>query len=235
MADEALRQEDMKKEKQIAKPVQPSTQPAPKQEVKKEEKVDKEKSGEVSGEVKEIIEDKKEMLKTDEKKAVESDDSKKKDEETKPKEKKAEKREVVKKDHAGVYGRNLPISLKHSKFISKFIKGKEIESAIRDLEKVVKKKQAVPMKGELPHRKGKGMMSGKYPVKASEHFIKLLKSLNSNSSVNGLDTSKTIIKEAIVNKAPDQMHRFGRMKFKRTHVKLKAMEVTKREVTKNKE
>lgn len=209
MADEALRQSDIKKEKQVVKPVKESNKPVPKQEVKKEEKVDKEI---------------KEVKTTENAKPDEKADEKVSKTEEKKEPKKTEKKDVVKKDYAIIYGRNLPISLKHSKFISKFIKGKKIEIVIMELEQVMKKKQVIPMKGELPHRKGKGMMSGKYPVKASEHFIKLLKSLNANSSVNGLDTSKTIIKEAIVNKAPDQMHRFGRTKFKRTHVKLKAME-----------
>lgn len=142
----------------------------------------------------------------------------------KPKVKKENKHEAI------VYGRSLPISLKHSKGIGRFIKNKKIDKAIDDLELVVKKKLAVPMKGELAHRKGKmqngkGFVSGKYPVKASENFIKLLKTLNANSTVNGLELENTRIREVIVNKAPDQMHRFGRMKFKRTHVMIKSSDV----------
>ena len=54
-------------------------------------------------------------------------------------------------------------------------------SAIKDLEKVVNLKKPVPMKGETPHRKGK-IMSGRFPKKAAQNFIVLLKSLSSNAS-----------------------------------------------------
>jgi large subunit ribosomal protein L22 len=145
-------------------------------------------------------------------------------------EKVAEKKEIAKKKvenkhYAQVFGRNLRISLKHSKGIGRFIKYKKIERAINDLELVIKKKIAVPMVGELPHRKGKGMMSGRYPINASKEFIKLLKNLNANSSVNGLELENVRVVEVIANKAPDQMHRGGRTKFKRTHVQIKSSDL----------
>jgi len=147
-------------------------------------------------------------------------------------EKTEDKKEVketpkIKKDHAEVYGRNLPISLKHSVSVAKFILGKKIDIAIIDLEQVVKMKKAIPFKGELAHRKGKGMMSGKYPVKASGEFIKLLKSLNSNCIQNGMEIERTVIGSIMPNKAPDRMHRGGRMKFKRTHVQITSKELKK--------
>jgi len=42
-------------------------------------------------------------------------------------------------------------------------------------------KKAVPMKGEIPHRKGIG--TGRYPVKASAFFIKLLKNFIKSTAV----------------------------------------------------
>ena len=65
-------------------------------------------------------------------------------------------------------------------------------------------------------------MSGKYPVNACEHFIKLLKSLQSNANANGMD--EPIVVEAIANKAYQPFGRFGAIRRKRTHVKIKAME-----------
>ena len=97
-----------------------------------------------------------------------------------------------------------------------FIKGKGIEKAINDLEEVISLKKPVPMKGEIPHRKG--MMSGRYPKKTAEHFIKLLKELSANANVNGLEN--TIISEAIANIASRPYSRFGRVRKKRTHVKI---------------
>jgi len=83
----------------------------------------------------------------------------------------------------------------------------------------VKFKRAVPMKGEIPHRKGK-IMSGRYPIKACTHFIKLLKQLTANAMVNELELEKTRI-ECKANKASRPYRRFGRTKFKRSHVTLK--------------
>ncbi len=139
-----------------------------------------------------------------------------KTEEPKKEVKKVEKKVV--KTEAIINGKRLPISLKDSIAIGNFIKNKSIEDAIADLQMVLKKKKAVPIKGEFPHRKGKGMMSGKFPINASSHFITLLKSLSSNCTNNGMDLDKTRIVSVIPNKAPQQLHRFGSTKFKRTHV-----------------
>ncbi|MBU0466256.1 MAG: hypothetical protein KKF39_01110 [Nanoarchaeota archaeon] len=150
-----------------------------------------------------VVEKEKKEVKTEEKK---------KPIQTKPK---------VKRDFAVVNAKSLPISTKHSIAICRFIKGKKIEKAINDLEPVLILKKAVPMKGEIPHRKGK-MMSGRFPKKAVEHFIKLLKSLEANASVNELD--EPVIVEAIANLAQRPDGRFGKTKKKRTHVRIKCVE-----------
>ena len=141
----------------------------------------------------------------------------------KKEEKKIEKKHVEKpkKSFAEVNAYNLPISTKTAMYISKFIKGKTIPSAIMDLELVIAKKKPVPYKGEIPHRKGK-IMSGRFPKKASLEFIKLLKSLSSNATYVGINVP--IISEAIPNLAPRPFGKFGAVKRKRTHVKLKAVE-----------
>src|SRR3989344_8448007 len=65
----------------------------------------------------------------------------------------------IKKTEAVVTSSNLPLSTKKSAAICKFIKNKKIEVAINDLERVINHKKVVPMVGEIPHRKGKGIMS----------------------------------------------------------------------------
>src|SRR3989344_6507885 len=95
--------------------------------------------------------------------------------EAKPEEKKAEQKQLQKKEIAIASSRSIHASRKVCSYICAFIKNKSIDQAISDLERVIKFKSAVPYKGELPHRKG--MMSGRYPIKASGIFIKLLKSL----------------------------------------------------------
>ncbi|MFA6023217.1 MAG: uL22 family ribosomal protein [Candidatus Pacearchaeota archaeon] len=205
MADEQLNQLKIVKEPKIRAPKKQKLAEAPKE---KEEKID----------VKENV--KVEEVKT------ETSISK----ELKEKKESKDKKVIVKKSEAMVYGRNLQISKKQAIAIGRFIKYKKIPYAIELLEKVVKQKLAVPMKGELPHRKGKtldgkSMMSGRYPVTAAKEFIRLLKNLSANSNVNGLDLEKTIIFEVVPNKAPKQFHRFGSTQFKRTHVTIKSKEL----------
>ncbi len=125
----------------------------------------------------------------------------------------------VKKSEAIVNGVGLPLSTKTSVAICKFIRGKSIPKAIANLEQVIAKKKAVPMKGEIPHRKGK-IMSGRFPKNAAEYFIKLLKNLQANANANGLD--EPVVAEAMANIASQPYGRFGRVRRKRTHVLLKA-------------
>ncbi|MEM3122071.1 MAG: uL22 family ribosomal protein [Candidatus Pacearchaeota archaeon] len=166
--------------------------------------------------------------KLDNEKEVNKDKTKK--DEQKPKkgdEKEKKLTKAPKKTEVSVYGRSLPISLKHSVALGKFIKGKKIDEAIKSLEEVSKNKKAILIKGEMAHKKGRGMMTGKYPIKASKNFIRILKSLSANAINHGMELEITKILKVISNKAPEQRHRFGRTKFKRTHVKIIAKEVKK--------
>ncbi|VVB83201.1 50S ribosomal protein L22 [uncultured archaeon] len=147
--------------------------------------------------------------------------------ETAVEEKKTEKKQIqkVKKDEASVNGISLPISTKDSVAICKFVKNKTIERALVDLDLVSKFKKAIPMKGEVPHRKGKGMMAGRYMTKPVGYFIKMLKNLQANANVNGIE--EAVIVEAIPNRASRPYGRFGRIKRKRTHIHIKVVEKNK--------
>ncbi len=147
--------------------------------------------------------------------------AKKKIENEKAKEIEEKKPMPVKKAKAVVYGRNLPISTLHSIAICKFIRNKKITEAIKDLEEVLMHKKAIPMKGELPHRKGK-IMSGRYADKSVKNFIKLLKSLQGNANSNNIE--EPIIIESTANIASRPYGKFGRVRKKRTHVKILAKE-----------
>ena len=130
----------------------------------------------------------------------------------------------IKKEKAFTMGRNLHLSKKHGMYICSFIKMKKIEDAMKDLGLVLKYKKAVPFKGEIPHRKGKGMMSGRYPVKAVGVFVNLLKTLKGNSIVNGFDIDKTIISSAFASWGSRPLRK-GNMRGKRTNVVLEAKEM----------
>ena len=145
--------------------------------------------------------------------------------EAKPEAKHEEKKEKQKRTEAIVKGMDLGISTKHSMAICRFIKGKKIRDSISYLESVVKLKKAMPMKGEIPHRKG--MMSGRYPVNASKVFIKLLKSLDANAKSFEIFDPKIVSAKA--DKASSPHRRFGSRRFKRTHVVLIAKEAGKAE------
>ncbi len=129
-----------------------------------------------------------------------------------------------KKEEAVANSRNLPLSKKHSMYICSFIKNKDIDTAMMQLKEVLLMKRAIPYKGEIPHRHDLGMMSGRYPIKASGYFINLLKSLKGNALVNGLDASKIKITSASASWASRPQRRGG-ARFKRVHVTLKAREV----------
>ena len=134
-------------------------------------------------------------------------------EEKKPGKKKQEK---IIKEEAKVYGRNLSISKKHSVAICDFIRGKRPEAVLNKLEDVLKFKTFIPMKGEIPHRKGG--VPGRYPKHATKAFIKLVKSLISNASVNGVENCYISLAKA--DRASRPYRRFGSARFKRTNVLL---------------
>jgi ribosomal protein L22 len=165
----------------------------------------------------------------EEKKSEVAKKEEKKAEAPKEEKKSPEKKEVkkVKKTEVSARGVNLPISTKDAKFICKFIVKKRLGDAIRDLEQVKVGRKAVPMKGEIPHRKGKGISSGRFPKKAAENFVIVLKSLAANANEGNLD--EPIIVEAMANMAARPYGRFGRTQKKRTHVKIIAKDKMKKE------
>ncbi len=152
--------------------------------------------------------------KVDEKPEIKED--KKVEEKKKPEAKKPVQK--VKKNEVVVNIKGVQVSTKYSMAICKFIKHKSIEKAIKDLEEVVLLKKAVPMKGEIPHRKGK-IMSGRFPKRAAEKFIMILKSLLGNA--NNHDVDEPVINEALANMGSRPMGRRG-IKRKRTHIIIKA-------------
>jgi ribosomal protein L22 len=68
-------------------------------------------------------------------------------------------------------------------------------------------------------------MSGRFPKKATQNFIRLLKSLSANANHNGLENP--ILVEAVANIGSRPYGKFGRVRKKRTHVKIKVKEEKK--------
>ena len=88
----------------------------------------------------------------------------------------------------------LPCSPKHAIEIAKFIRGKNTKQAIAYLEDVVDLKKAIPYKKfnrNVAHKRGLDKWdAGRYPVKASTSYLKLLRSVEKNAEYIGLDTEK---------------------------------------------
>ncbi len=197
------------------------------EEKKNEVKVDAKHPHEQSHEHQEIKGEKQEEVKIEGRNAeeIKSGDikveEKKDDLKEKQETKKGVKKEVKhpKKTEAFALGASLPISTKHSKEISRFISGKNPEEALELLEKAGAMKIVIPFRGEIPHRRGKGMMSGRYPITAIGYFIRVLKSAIANASLHNVNVSNSKI-HAIADMASRPYKRFGSERFKRTNIKI---------------
>jgi large subunit ribosomal protein L22 len=131
--------------------------------------------------------------------------------------------------------REKTISHKHAREIAVAIKGMSIEKARDYLQDVVRLKRAVAFRrynNEVGHKSDTGIMSGRYPQKAANEFIKLLDNLESNAEYRGMDLDRLRIVNATVHKGR-KLQRFipramGRATPKidvLTHVELVAQEI----------
>ncbi|MBR1369313.1 50S ribosomal protein L22 [Methanocalculus chunghsingensis] len=85
----------------------------------------------------------------------------------------------------------LHCSPKHAIEIASFIRNKNVDAAIAYLQDVVAKKKAIPFrrfKRNVAHQKSLSgvVCQGRFPVKASQEYIRLLNSLKKNAEYAGL-------------------------------------------------
>ncbi len=130
-----------------------------------------------------------------------------------------------------VRGRHLPISLKTTTEVLRFVKGRNIDKAISLLEEVKEAKRPVPFlryKKDIPHRKGK-ISVGRFPKKVSENVINLLESLKANAKDKGLDEKSLSIIHAAAHPGPNLWHygRHRRRLRKVCHAEIVAQEAKK--------
>lgn len=118
---------------------------------------------------------------------------------------------------AKVFGRSLRISPKHSVEIARAIRGMKVEEAKNFLLQVEKKKVAVPFRkhgSKVGHKKLFKWYAGRYPVKASRKFYKLLEEAEANAEYKGLDSERLRIIHVSSSKGrtfPGHIYRaFGR-------------------------
>lgn len=124
---------------------------------------------------------------------------------------------------ARAIGINLPISMKQSVEICRFIKNKNVEEAKKMLLSVVDKKISIPFKRykkDLGHKTKMG--PARYPEKASKEFIKLIEGVEANAQFKGLNTSNLIINHVSAKQSGKSWHygRKSRRKMKRANVEI---------------
>jgi large subunit ribosomal protein L22 len=129
---------------------------------------------------------------------------------------------------------SMSISTKQAVEIAKWIKGRSPASALQLLEGVVQKKTAVPFtrfNWNMGHKPG-GIGPGRYPVKAAQEFISLVKLVVANAADIGLDTDSLIIFNVVAHKGGKQYKpsRIRGQKAKRTHVEIVVEEKVSKDV-----
>lgn len=129
----------------------------------------------------------------------------------------------------------LPISAKDSREICKAIKGKKLDTAIKYLQAVINRKLAVPYKRynrDTPHRRG-NMAAGRFPRKASEFILQILKGLKANAAGKNLDEENLLLVHAAAQRGPVLWH-YGRHRGTRrkcTYFEAVAKEIVAKEIT----
>lgn len=102
--------------------------------------------------------------------------------------------------------KNVPISIKYSTELCREIKGKPVKKVLAYLERIIKKKDFLPLRKyrkKVPHRKGEAKSytkSGRYPMKVCKAFIKLIESAKANAVYKGLDEDKLLVLHAFASK-----------------------------------
>ena len=127
---------------------------------------------------------------------------------------------------------NLPISTKHSVEISRHLRYKKTSFAKQFLAKVVAQETPVPFRKfyrDVGHKKG-NVAAGRFPQKAAQEFIRLVKSVEANAQDKGLDTANLKITKILANKASVPfMGGRRRRGTKRTHLEIEVKEGAKKE------
>ncbi len=103
---------------------------------------------------------------------------------------------------ARALARNRPISSKHGVEISNTLRFRSVEYAKKFLEEVMALKRPVSFTRytlDVGHKAG--MSAGRYPQKAAREFLRLIKSVEANAQVKGLNTASLKIIKLITNRA----------------------------------
>ena len=121
--------------------------------------------------------------------------------------------------HAAARGTGLNISPKAAREVCKAIKGMDLEKAKSYLGRVIKMDQAVPFKrhdGKVGHRRGKGMSTGRYPVKTAAAILKVIESAGNNGEAIHIDIENWRILHIATSRGTRFESRFPRARGRAT-------------------
>ncbi len=97
-------------------------------------------------------------------------------------------------------GREIKVSHKHAREVCRAVKGKTLKNAKQFLRDVMDKKKPVPFtrfNKKAAHRHGlTKAYSGRYPIKAAKHILKLIEGAEANAENKGLDVDRLRILHA---------------------------------------
>ncbi|MGM0510597.1 MAG: 50S ribosomal protein L22 [Thermoplasmatota archaeon] len=102
---------------------------------------------------------------------------------------------------AKAYGREFQISTKESVEICKYLRGRDVDSALNILEDVIEGHRAIPYRKhnkQVSHNKGVG--PGGYPKKASQKIRDLIEEAQHNAENKGLDSDNMKILSLVAHK-----------------------------------
>ena len=121
--------------------------------------------------------------------------------------------------HAAARGTGLNISPKAAREVCKALKGMDLEKAKNYLGRVIKMDQAVPFKrhdGKVGHRRGKGMSTGRYPVKTAAAILKVIESAGNNGEAIHIDIENWRILHIATSRGVSVESRFPRARGRAT-------------------
>jgi large subunit ribosomal protein L22 len=121
--------------------------------------------------------------------------------------------------HAAARGTGLNVSPKAAREVCKALKGMELDKAKNYLERVMDMDQAVPFKrhdGKVGHRRGKGMSSGRYPVKTAAAILKVIESAGNNGEAIHIDIENWRIIHIATSRGQSFEARFPRARGRAT-------------------
>ena len=121
--------------------------------------------------------------------------------------------------HAAARGTGLNISPQAAREVCKALKGMDLEKAKNYLGRVNEMDQAVPFKrhdGKVGHRRGKGMSTGRYPVKTAAAILKVIESAGNNGEAIHIDIENWRILHIATSRGTSFESRFPRARGRAT-------------------